>query len=181
MLRSLPCSGSQGLHDVQNTSVAVTSILLVVVGIGVGPNFNSLLIPIHASFDESSQNSDIALSASAYAFIRAIGNSLGISIGALTCFSVLSQSDNATIANESVVQAIISLRGMTGPEKVQTVAIFTKAMRSVFIEIVVFMGAGLLASSIIAHHTLGDKVRSNHKIDPKTELSSRDPESNSAH
>ena len=69
----------------------MTSVILIVAGIGVGPNFNSLLIPIHASFDETSPPSDIALSASTYAFIRAIGSSLGISVGGLICFEELSR------------------------------------------------------------------------------------------
>jgi hypothetical protein len=168
------------LNDMQDTSVAVTSIILIVAGIGVGPNFNSLLIPIHASFDERSQDSDIALSASAYAFFRAIGSSLGISVSGLTCFSVLAQSGDSTLVKESVAQAIISLRGLTGAAKDETVAAFQKAMQSVFIEITVFMAAGFLMSLMIARHQLGDKVRTEQKVGARGEVSSTVPDSESA-
>lgn len=142
----------------------MTAAILIVAGIGFGPNFNSLLIPIHASFDDRSANADIALSASAYAFIRAIGSSVGISISGLVCFTELRRLPLESIAHMSVSQAIEALHTMTGAEKTETVHGFQKAMNSVFIEVTVAMGMGMLLSSIIGKHQLGETIRSDHKV-----------------
>ncbi|CAM1501693.1 Fc.00g036770.m01.CDS01 [Cosmosporella sp. VM-42] len=117
----------------ENSSVAVTSILLIVTGIGVGPNFNSLLIPIHASFDEMSPTSDVALSASAYAFIRAIGSSLGISVGGLICFEELGKLSLGA-GKLTVTQAIDAVHTMAGSEQEKAIGVFKRAMSHVFIE-----------------------------------------------
>lgn len=142
-------------------------------GVGVGPNFNSLLIPIHASFDEKSPASDIALSASAYAFIRAIGSSLGISVGGLVCFQELSRLQLSG-GHLSVTQAIKAVQTLGGSEQQRAVDGFRRAMNHVFIEVAVVMGAGLLMSLIIQRHALGDKVRSNQRIGVNSRATKQD-------
>lgn len=142
----------------------MTAIILIVAGVGFGPNFNSLLIPIHASFDDRSANSDIALSASAYAFIRAIGSSIGISISGLVCFTELRSLHLESISHMSISQAIEALHSMTGVDKEETVHGFQKAMNSVFIEVTVAMGLGMLLSFMIGKHKLGESIRSDHKV-----------------
>lgn len=144
----------------------MTSIILIVTGIGVGPNFNSLLIPIHASFDETSPASDVALSASAYAFVRAIGSSLGISVAGLICFEELGQL-SSNDGHVSVTQAIEIVQGVAGSGQEKAIIIFQTAMNHVFIEIAVLMGVGFLMSLLIQRHTLGDAVRSNQRVGTK--------------
>lgn len=152
------------VHLNRATSTAVTVILLLIAGIGVAPNFNSLLIPIHASFDEKSDNSDIAMSASAYSFIRTIGLSMGISISGLVCFDELQKLSTGSTSGLSISQLIESVNSMVGEERARTVSVFETAMTHVFIEVAAVMGAGMIASFLIRKHQLGEKVRSDHKI-----------------
>lgn len=152
------------VHLNKTTSTAVTVVLLLIAGIGVAPNFNSLLIPIHASFDETSDNSDIAMSASAYSFIRTIGLSMGISISGLVCFDELQKLNTGSTSELSIPQLIGSVGKMTGQERDRTVSVFETAMTHVFIEVAAVMGAGMVASFLIRKHQLGEKVRSDHKI-----------------
>lgn len=125
------------------------------------------MIPIHASFDESSPASDTALSASAYAFIRAIGSSLGISVGGLVCFEELGRLKLGG-GHVSVTQAIEAARTLQGSEQQRAISVFQKAMNHVFIEVTVVMGAALFSSLMILSHNLGDKVRSNQRVGTKT-------------
>lgn len=152
------------VHLNRNTSTAVTVVLLLIAGIGVAPNFNSLLIPIHASFDETSDNSDIAMSASAYSFIRTIGLSMGISVSGLVCFDELQKLSTGSTSELSISQLIEDVGKMVGEEKQKTIGVFETAMTHVFIEVAAVMGAGMVASFLIRQHKLGEKVRSDHKI-----------------
>lgn len=150
------------LNDTTPTVVVV--VLLLVAGIGIAPCFNSLLIPIHASFDETSHNSDIAMSASAYSFIRTIGLCMGISVSGLVCFGELRHLDAGATAGLSISQLIEDLGGMGAAEREEAVGVFDVAMRHVFIQVTVMMAVGMLASFLIQRHLLGEKVRSDHKI-----------------
>lgn len=162
VLATLGCGLLIMLNETTTTPVVV--ILLLVAGIGVAPNFNSLLIPIHASFDESSKNSDIAMSASTYSFIRTIGLCLGISISGLVCFDELRHLDTGTTPKLSISQLIVSLDGMAGAEKAETIGVFEVAMRHVFIQVTVMMAVAMFASLLVRRHVLGEKIRSDHKI-----------------
>lgn len=148
----------------ERTPTAVVVVLLLVAGIGVAPCFNSLLIPIHASFDDTFDNSAIAMSASAYSFIRTIGLSLGISISGLVCFDGLRQLDAGKTSGLSISQLIEKLNTMDETDKSRTVRAFSSAMRNVFIQVTVMMAIGMLASFLVKRHVLGEKVRSDHKI-----------------
>ncbi|ROV94790.1 hypothetical protein VMCG_08842 [Cytospora schulzeri] len=148
----------------ETTPAAVVVVLLLVAGIGVAPNFNSLLIPIHASFDDTFDNSAIAMSASTYSFIRTIGLCMGISISGLVCFDGLRDLDAGTTSGLSISQLIENLDSMAGAEKARITGAFEVAMRHVFIQVTVMMGIGMLASFLIQRHVLGEKVRSDHKI-----------------
>lgn len=152
------------VHLNRTTSTAVTVVLLLIAGIGVAPNFNSLLIPIHASFDETSDNSDIAMSASAYSFIRTIGLSMGISISGLVCFDELQKLNMGSTSELSISELIDNVGKMVGEERARTISVFETAMTHVFIEVAAVMGAGMVASFLIRKHQLGEKVRSDHKI-----------------
>lgn len=148
--------------------MAAVVILLLVAGIGVAPNFNSLLIPIHASLDNTTKNSDIAMSASAYAFIRTLGMSLGISISGVVCMSELQRLGNTTSTDVDISRLIESLSSMDVVEKAIYTRGFESAMKNVFLQVTVLMAIGILASCLIRSHQLGNKVRSDHKIRPTT-------------
>lgn len=143
-------------------------ILLLLAGIGVATNFNSLLIPIHASFDNSAQNSDIAMSASAYAFIRTLGMSLGISISGLVCMSELQRLGDITSTEVDISRIIENLSSMDDAMKARYTQGFALAMKKVFLQVTVVMAVGTLASCLIRGHKLGNTVRSDHKMRPKT-------------
>lgn len=143
-------------------------ILLLLAGIGVATNFNSLLIPIHASFDNTTKNSDIAMSASAYAFIRTLGMSLGVSISGLVCMSELQRLGGMTTTDVDISRTIENLSRMDDAEKARYTEGFTLAMKKVFLQVTVVMAVGTLASCLIRGHALGNTVRSDHKMRPTT-------------
>lgn len=148
----------------QNTSTPVTVVLLLTVGAGVATNFNSLLIPIHASFDETASNDSIAMSASAYSFIRTIGMALGISVSGLVCFGQFQHVGGLGTSDASIPHIIQELGTMGEPGKTDTTEVLASVMRAVFVQITIVMGLATLASLLIRRHQLGDKVRSDHKI-----------------
>lgn len=128
-------------------------------------NFNSLLIPIHASFDETASNDSIAMSASAYSFLRTFGMALGISISGLVCFGRFQHARGLGATDGASIPRIIEELGTMGePERTETRALLASVMRAVFVQITVVMGLATLASFFIQRHQLGDKVRSDHKI-----------------
>lgn len=143
-------------------------ILLLVAGVGMAPNFNSLLIPIHASFHNTTKNSDIAMSASAYTFIRTLGMGLGISISGLVCMSELHRLGDPTSTDVDISRIIESLPSMDAADKVKYTQGFTSAMRNVFLQVTVVMAVSMLASFLIRSHKLEHAVRSDHKMRPTT-------------
>jgi hypothetical protein len=143
----------------QNSSTAVTSILLVISGLGVGPNFNSPLFPIHASFDMSDSNyaSILSQSTSAYAFLRSLGSSIGISASGLVFFEDLSQHQLPSLSVFNLTQAIEYSNLLTEVEENANVEVLGTAMQHVFVQVCICMGAGLLLSLLIGRYQFSNE------------------------
>ncbi|KAK9802318.1 putative Major facilitator superfamily domain-containing protein [Seiridium cardinale] len=114
----------------------ITSVLLVLAGLGVGPNFNSPLFPIHASFDISDGNYAAVLSqsTSAYAFLRSLGSSIGISASGLVFFEDLAQHQLPSLSVFNLTQAIEYSDLLSKVEEHANVEVLHMAMQRVFIQ-----------------------------------------------
>lgn len=136
------------------TSTAVTSVLLIIGGLGVGPNFNAPLFPIHASFDTSDSDyaSILTHSTSAYAFMRSLGSSIGITASGLVFFEDLSKHQLPSLSVFNLTQAIEYSDLLTEMEEQANVEVLQTAMQHVFIQVCITMCCGLLLSLLIRRH-----------------------------
>ncbi|EXJ81528.1 hypothetical protein A1O1_07592 [Capronia coronata CBS 617.96] len=147
----------------QSSGKATQIAFLILTGLGLGPNFNSLLIPIHASFgDETETAPDVlASSTAAYVFLRSMGSALGISISGLVFFQGLADVHFNGMPASQVVGLV---RELPEPQRSQAVDLFSRAMRHVHIQLTVVLSVALLASLLVKKHQLQDKVQSNHRL-----------------
>ncbi|KAI4595837.1 hypothetical protein KJ359_006474 [Pestalotiopsis sp. 9143b] len=136
------------------TSTAVTSVMLVLGGLGVGPNFNAPLFPIHASFDTSDSHyaSVLSHSTSAYAFMRSLGSSIGITASGLVFFEDLSKHQLPSLSIFNLTQAIEYSDLLTEMEEQANVEVLETAMQHVFIQVCICMCVGLVLSLLIRRH-----------------------------
>ncbi|KAM0807788.1 putative Major facilitator superfamily domain-containing protein [Seiridium cardinale] len=138
----------------------ITSVLLVLAGLGVGPNFNSPLFPIHASFDISDGNYAAVLSqsTSAYAFLRSLGSSIGISASGLVFFEDLAQHQLPSLSVFNLTQAIEYSDLLSKVEEHANVEVLHMAMQRVFIQVCICMGVGLFLSLLIGRHKFSNEL-----------------------
>jgi hypothetical protein len=129
-------------------------VLLVISGLGVGPNFNAPLFPIHASFDTSDSDyaSILTHSTSAYAFMRSLGSSIGITASGLVFFEDLSKHQLPSLSVFNLTQAIEYSDLLTEMEEQANVEVLQTAMQHVFIQVCITMCCGLLLSLLIRRH-----------------------------
>jgi len=147
----------------QSSSDVAQISFLILTGLGLGPNFNSLLIPIHASFGDKADSTPdaVASSTAAYAFLRSMGSTLGISISGMVFFNGLA---NIEINGVPMSQAVGIVRDLPEPQKSLAVDLFSEAMRDVHIQITAVLVVALIASLIVGKHELQNKVQSNHRL-----------------
>ncbi|KAI1625193.1 major facilitator superfamily domain-containing protein [Exophiala viscosa] len=143
----------------QTSSNIAQIAFLILTGLGLGPNFNSMLIPIHASFGDETESAPeaIASSTAAYAFLR----SMGISISSMVLFNGLANID---INGVPMSQAVGIVRDLPEPQRSLAVSLFSEAMRDVHIQITVVLAVAFLASLVVGKHELQSKVQSNHRL-----------------
>lgn len=153
----------------QDTSTAMTSVLLVIAGLGVGPNFNSPLFPIHASFDMRDDHYATLLSqsTSAYAFLRSLGSSIGISASGLVFFEDVVQHQLPTLSVFNLTQAIENSDLLTQVEEQANVEVLHAAMQHVFIQVCICMGAGLFLSLLIGRHKFSNEPKEDPESEPR--------------
>ncbi|KAI1867358.1 hypothetical protein JX265_000805 [Neoarthrinium moseri] len=149
------------------TPMAIVAVLLAVAGTGFGPNFNSPLIPIHASFDISLENYESILmqSTEAYTFLRSLGSSIGISASGLVFFEDLAQHQLPTLSVFNMTQAIENAHNLTLVEESANVEVLHGAMQHVFIQVCVVMGIGLSLSFLIRRHPFTSNTEGDEEDD----------------
>lgn len=136
--------------------MAAMYTLLFFTGIGVGPNFNSPLFPVLASFDRDMADYEATRihSAAAYAFIRSLGSSIGISISGLVFFADLANHQLPTLTVFNLTQAIEEIDYPNQAEEAAKVDVLRASMQHIFLQVCVVMGAGLLLGPLIGRHEL---------------------------
>ncbi|KAI1338956.1 major facilitator superfamily domain-containing protein [Xylariaceae sp. FL0016] len=137
-----------------SSSDSLISGLLVIAGVGFGPNFSALLLPIQASFDNKGGDkmSAVILSSSAYMFLRSLGSSIGISVSGLVFFEDLASHQLPSLSVFNLTQAIKNPGALSVLEEDANLGVFHLAMQHVFVQVCVVTGAGLLMSLVIAKH-----------------------------
>ncbi|KAI1609768.1 major facilitator superfamily domain-containing protein [Exophiala viscosa] len=147
----------------QTSSNIAQIAFLILTGLGLGPNFNSMLIPIHASFGDETESAPEAIASSTptYAFLRSMGSTLGISISGMVLFNRLANID---INGVPMSQAVGIVRDLPEPQRSLAVSLFSEAMRDVHIQITVVLAVAFLASLVVGKHELQSKVQSNHRL-----------------
>jgi hypothetical protein len=141
----------------QQVSIAGMYGLLIVTGVGVGPNFNSPLFPILASFDRGlvDYEGTRIRSAAAYAFIRSLGSSIGISISGLVFFADLAHHQLPTLTVFNLTQAIEAVGHLSQVEESANSEVLNASMQRIFFQICIVMGIGLFFGLLIGRHELG--------------------------
>jgi hypothetical protein len=142
----------------ENTPVYSWVLIEMVCGLGLGGNFQNMLIALQATI----QKSDIAVATATFSFIVLLGTTLGIAIGG-TVFQNQMTSLSGDLPNIPEVSAftgdgagaaVQTIQNL--PENLKAIVIsnYAQSMRMVWIILCVFAGAGLLASFAIGTHEL---------------------------
>lgn len=91
-------------------------------------------------------------STSAYAFLRSLGSSIGITASGLVFFEDIAHHQSATLSVFNLTQAIEYSELLTDVEETANVEVLHAAMQHVFIQVCICMGVGLLLSLFIGRH-----------------------------
>jgi len=147
----------------ENTSIYVWVLIQMAAGLGLGGNFQNMLIALQATI----HHSDIAVATATFSFIVLLGATLGIAIGG-TVF----QNQMTRLAGDLPV--VPGLQGLTGenagaavpliaglPDSVRGIVIsnFAQSLKMVWVVLTAFTGAGFLASFAIGRHELYKEYR----------------------
>jgi hypothetical protein len=133
-------------------------LIEIVLGLGLGGNFQNMLIAIQATI----HHADIAVATATFSFVALLGSTLGIAIGG-TVFQnqMTSLADDlpdvpglAALTGENAGAAVTSVQGL--PEGVKGIVLgnYAESLRMVWIVLSAFAGAGFLASFAIGSHEL---------------------------
>jgi hypothetical protein len=133
-------------------------IIEIVLGLGLGGNFQNMLIAIQATIHKS----DIAVATAAFSFIALLGATLGIAIGGTVFQNEMTRlagdlSDIpglAEITGENAGAAVAAVQQLPSSAKAIVVENYAKSMRMVWIVLSAFAGTGLVVSFAIGTHEL---------------------------
>ena len=118
---------------------------------------------------------DVAYSAAMYAFLRALGYSIGVAIGGTAFQNSLSkQLSNAGLPTSIATDAeafVVTLKAMdpNSAAHKQFVQAYVGGFKVVWEAMTAFAALGLVLSLGIAHYSLDRKYASKHKIERGTE------------
>lgn len=149
-----------GLLTMWDVTTPVYSWVLIeiVLGLGLGGNFQNMLIALQATI----HHSDIAVATATFSFIVLLGATLGIAIGGTVFQNQMTSLAGdlpdvpglAAITGENAGAAVGAVQGL--PEGVREVVLgnYAASLRMVWIVLSAFAGAGFLASFAIGMHEL---------------------------
>jgi hypothetical protein len=142
----------------QNTPIYAWVLIEIVAGLGLGGNFQNMLIALQATIHYS----DVGVATATFSFIALLGSTLGISIGG-TVFQ------NQMTSLSSDVPQIPGVEGITGanagaaigtlqdlPDSIREIIVgnYAASMRMVWIVLCGFAGAGFIVAFAIGTHEL---------------------------
>jgi hypothetical protein len=141
-----------------NTPVHSWVLIEIVLGLGLGGNFQNMLLAIQATIHYS----DIAVATAAFSFIVLLGATLGIAIGGTVFQNQMTKlsADLPDIPGLSAITGVNAGASVSAiqalPPDVKTIVIqnYAQSLRMVWIVLAAFAGAGLLVSFLIGRHEL---------------------------
>ncbi|KNG52046.1 MFS general substrate transporter [Stemphylium lycopersici] len=141
-----------------NTSTAVTSILLAVLGVGMGMVLTSINIGIQAI----SKPEDAAMAASMYGFLRSLGMPIGVAISGTVFSNSMSGKLSdlglpTAIAHDSERYVLVLQTMEDSLEKRAILKSYMTGFDSVYIMITAISASAFLVSFIIKKHSM-DKI-----------------------
>jgi len=149
-----------GLLTMWDVTTPVYSWVLIeiVLGLGLGGNFQNMLIALQATI----HHSDIAVATATFSFIVLLGSTLGIAIGGTVFQNQMTSLAGdlpdvpglAAITGENAGAAVAAVQGLPEGVKVIVLGNYAASLRMVWIVLSAFAGAGFLASFAIGMHEL---------------------------
>lgn len=151
--------GAGLLTLLDETTPAYQWVLIeIVAGLGLGGNFQNMLIAIQATI----HHSDLAVATATFSFIVLLGSTLGIAIGGTVFQNQMTSLSRglpnipglSEITGENAGAAIQAIQDMSPEIKDIVVSNYAKSMRMVWIVMCAFSAAGFLVSFAIGTHEL---------------------------
>ena len=138
-----------------DTPTPIQATIFVCLGAGNGVLLMGLTMAVQASV----RKSDAAHAANMYTFLRTLGFSLGLLVGAVIVRNLLderAQQLGLSISVDSGIESLIAdiKRMKDGPEKQQLRRAFLWALRRLFVFIASLGGINLICSAWIRHETM---------------------------
>jgi MFS family permease len=140
--------------------------IFIVVGISHGPTMMSLIICIQAA----SPKEDVSYAASVYTFMRSLGQSVGVAIGA-TVFQNTMAHHLSTLSfllhiakNAEEFVSILKQMPLESPERKMYTLAYAQSFRNLFEVLTGFAVLGLLTSFLIKEYSLNRNLESVHVL-----------------
>lgn len=149
-----------------DTSTVTWVFILLILGIGHG----AILMPLIFGTQAMAKTGDVAYAATMYAFLRALGYTIGVAIGGTAFQNTLSQNlANAglpTLIAKDAESYVAVLNAMSKDSSMyhQLVQAYTASFRTVWEIMTAVSGLGLVFSLGIAHYSLDREHDSRHKL-----------------
>ncbi|BFZ62213.1 hypothetical protein YB2330_003296 [Saitoella coloradoensis] len=158
----------------ENSSLAKRVLYLMIAGLGTGPNFQSMLIAIHATIDKK----DIATATATYAFTRSLGATIGIAVGGVVFQNTLSARTASLplayrISGGEAGAAVELIRSYPEPYRTEVVHAFAESLGKMWIAFTVLAGAALVSSALIGKHHLHNRMMTTQAVIMKPTQASR--------
>ncbi|CAK7223806.1 hypothetical protein SBRCBS47491_005334 [Sporothrix bragantina] len=153
----------------------------IVASLGVGPNFQSILLSLHTTVERR----DIASATATFGFIRQMATTISVVLGGVVFQNRMQQQHDSLVASmgaadadlltgSSAASSVYLVDELTGPALTAARGAYWSAIKTMYIMYAGLAGAGLIASFFITQTTL-----SKEHVDHKTGLeglSGRDDE-----
>ncbi|PMD31069.1 MFS general substrate transporter [Hyaloscypha variabilis F] len=140
--------------------------IFIVVGISHGPTMMSLIICIQAA----SPKEDVSYAASVYTFMRSLGQSVGVAIGATVFQNTMAHHlstlslPSAIAKNAEEFVSILKQMPLESPERKMYTLAYAQSFRNLFEVLTGFAVLGLLTSFLIKEYSLNRNLESVHVL-----------------
>jgi MFS family permease len=153
------------LLDVQISSSRWIPIF-VLVGISYGPTMMSLIVCIQAAAPKD----DVSYAASVYTFMRSLGQSVGVSIGATVFQNTMAHHLSslslpvAVAGSAEEFVAVLKRLPLDSPERHLYILAYSRSFRNLFEVLTGFAVLGMLVSLLIKECSMNQRLESAHVL-----------------
>lgn len=140
--------------------------IFILVGLSHGPTMMSLIICIQAAAPKE----DVSYAASVYTFMRSLGQSVGVAIGATVFQNTMAHHLStlslppAVASNAEEFVSILKLMPLDSPERKLYTLAYAQSFRNLFEVLTGFAVLGLLTSLLIKEYSLNRNLESVHVL-----------------